>query len=67
MVLSLIGFVFAAWLGAGSPPPDGNRSVTVEQLQTMLVEASHESDSEISHRVASLHLSERLTAAEWMT
>ena len=63
MIHSMIGFIIAAWL-AGGPPPEGNPGVTVDQLRTLLVEASHEPDAEIAHRIASLHLSERLTAAD---
>jgi hypothetical protein len=63
MMHALIGFIFAAWL-AGSQPPDGKPGVTVEQLRMLLVEATHEPDAEVAQRVASLHLSERLTAAD---
>ena len=63
MIHSMIGFIFAAWL-AGGPSPEGNPGVTVDQLRMLLVEASHEPDAEIAHRIASVHLSERLTAAE---
>lgn len=59
---ALIGLMFAAWLADGQPP-DGNRGVTVDQLRMVLVEAAHERDAEIAHRIASVHLTERLTAA----
>jgi hypothetical protein len=63
MFLSLIGVVLAAWM-AGGPDPDSHSSATVDQLRTLLNEAPHESDAEMAHRIASLHLSERLTAMD---
>ncbi len=59
---ALIGLIVGAWL-AGGQPPDGNRDVTVDQLRTVMAEATHEPDAEIAHRIGSLHLTERLTAA----
>ncbi len=62
MLQPWIGFVFAAWLAAGQLPA-GNSGVTVDQLRTRLVEASHEPDAAIAQKIRSLHLSERLTPA----
>jgi hypothetical protein len=62
MMHALIGLIVGAWL-AGGQPPDGNRGVTVDQLRMVLVEATHEPDAEIAHRIASLYLTERMTAA----
>ena len=59
---ALIGLIFAASL-AGGQPPDSNGSVTVDQLKTLLVDASHEPDTKIAHRIVALHLTERLTAS----
>ena len=56
----LIGIAFAAWLAAGVSPVD-HRSMTAEQLRTLLVEAAHESDAAAAEKIRASHLSERLT------